>query len=98
MSLSPSDPSVVPERMDHHDRMKVRAAAFRAQRLYPGAVGELLSRELLSWEESGWRFGSKSIVMRAVGQIMAAELPDPVAAVTERSPIAQVIPIVKLAE
>jgi hypothetical protein len=32
-------------------------AAFRATLVYPGPVGELLCRELLDWEEFGYRFG-----------------------------------------
>jgi hypothetical protein len=74
---APAVPTAAPERMDHHVRMKVRAAAFRATRVYPGAVGELLSRELLGWEEMGIRLGSKSLIMRAVDEIMKAELPLP---------------------
>ena len=49
-----------PVPMDHHEKMRRPAAAFRVTRLYPVAVGELLSRELLTWEESatGWVAGS----------------------------------------
>lgn len=64
-----------PERMDHHIRMKLRAAAFRAQRVYPGAVGQLISRELLAYEEFGIRLANDGIVMRAAADIMAAETP-----------------------
>ena len=46
-----------PVPMDHHEKMRLRAAAFRVTRLYPGPVGELLSRELLTWEEFGYRLG-----------------------------------------
>ncbi len=69
-----------PERMDHHIRMRLRMAAFRAARVYPGAVGELLSQELLTWETLGIRLGSKSMIMRVVEEILAAEIPDAVAA------------------
>jgi hypothetical protein len=60
--------------MDHHERMRLRAAAFRATRVYPGPVGELLSRELLSWEEFGYRLGSRGLVMGIVEAIMTAQL------------------------
>ncbi len=60
--------------MDHHERMRLRAAAFRATRVYPGPVGELLSRELLSWEEFGYRLGSRGLVMGIVDAIMTAQL------------------------
>ena len=42
-----------PVPMDHHEKMRLRAAAFSVTRLYPGPVGEVLSRELLTWEEFG---------------------------------------------
>jgi hypothetical protein len=32
--------------MNHHERMRLRAAALRAMQVYPGPVGELLSREV----------------------------------------------------
>jgi hypothetical protein len=60
--------------MDHHERMRLRAAAFRAIRAYPGPVGELLSRELLSWEEFGYRLGSQGMIMGIVDAVMKAQL------------------------
>ncbi len=60
--------------MDHHERMRLRAAAFRATRVYPGPVGELLSRELLSWEEFGYRLGSRGLVMGIVDAVMKAQV------------------------
>jgi hypothetical protein len=71
---APAVPTAAPERMDHHERMKLRAAAFRAQRVYPGAVGEMLSRELLSFEEFGIRLSRDGLTMRVADQIMKAEL------------------------
>ena len=53
--------------MDHHEKMRLRAAAFRVTRLYPGPVGEVLSRELLTWEEFGYRLGGSQLVMRRFG-------------------------------
>jgi hypothetical protein len=73
-----------PAVMDHHEKMKIRAAAFRATRLYPGPVGELLSRELLSFEEFGYRLAKDGLVMRLVDHIMKAtiETKTPVASTT----------------
>ncbi|HEY1973253.1 MAG TPA: hypothetical protein VGH89_35245 [Pseudonocardia sp.] len=58
--------------MDHHERMRLRAAAFRATKVYPGPVGELLSRELLSWEEFGYRLGSRGLILGIVDAVMNA--------------------------
>ncbi|MDN5859237.1 MAG: hypothetical protein L0H84_11500 [Pseudonocardia sp.] len=66
-----------PVPMDHHEKMRLRAAAFRATRLYPGPVGELVSRELLSWEEFGYRLGGSAPVMRLVDQVLKAPLERP---------------------
>lgn len=63
-----------PTPMDHHDKARLRAAAFRVTRLYPGPVGELLSREILTWEEMGWRLGGDRLVMRLVDHVMKAPL------------------------
>lgn len=64
-------------RMDHHEKMRLRAAAFRATRLYPGPVGELLSREILTWEEFGYRLGGSQLVMRLVDHILKAPQEQP---------------------
>ncbi|HYH32174.1 MAG TPA: hypothetical protein VD903_17510 [Pseudonocardia sp.] len=64
-----------PVPMDQHEKMRLRAAAFRATRLYPGPTGELLSRELLSWEEFGYRLGGGRLVMGVVDQVLEAPIP-----------------------
>jgi hypothetical protein len=63
-----------PAPMDQHEKMRLRAAAFRATRLYPGPVGELLSRELLTWEEFGYRLGGGQLVMRVVDHVLRTPL------------------------
>lgn len=57
------------------EKMRLRSAAFRATRVYPGPVGELVARELLAWEEFGWRFSGKSPVLAIVEHVMGAEVP-----------------------
>lgn len=98
MLASPAEPVDAAERMDHHVRMKLRAAAFRATRVFPGAVGEMVSKELLSFEEFGLRLSRDGLVMRVVDQVMNSELPTPHSGVTQSSPIPQPILIVKPAE
>lgn len=65
----PQDP---PPKFEQHERMRLRAAAFHATRLYPGPVGELLSKELFAWEEFGYRLGGTALVMRLVDHILKA--------------------------
>ncbi|WP_255426062.1 hypothetical protein [Pseudonocardia sp. C8] len=62
-----------PAPMEHHEKMRMRAAAFRATRLYPGPVGELVSRELLTWEEFGYRLGGNRLVMELVDHVLKAQ-------------------------
>lgn len=60
--------------MDHHEKMRLRAAAFRATRLYPGPVGELISKEILTWEEFGYRLGGAQLIMRLVDHVLKEPL------------------------
>jgi hypothetical protein len=65
---------MIPVPMDHHEKMRLRAAAFRVTRLYPGPVGEVLSRELLTWEEFGYRLGGAALVMRLVDHALTTPI------------------------
>lgn len=64
-----------PPIMGPAEKTRLRAAAFRVTKLYPGPVGELLSRELLTWEEFGYRLGGSELMMRLVDHILKAEIP-----------------------
>jgi hypothetical protein len=52
------------------ERRRLRFAATRAKLIYPGAIGELIARELISWEQFGYRIGGKQII---VGLLEAVE-------------------------
>ena len=56
--------------MDHRSRPRLRAAAFRARLVYPGPVGELIARELLSWDEFGHLLGGNRMIMRLVEHVL----------------------------
>ena len=55
-----------PARMDPHEKMRLRRAAFKVTRLDLGPVGEMVAKELLAWEEFGWRLAGEGIVARIV--------------------------------
>jgi len=59
-----------PAKMEQHEKMRLRAAAFRAGKVLPPGLAKLVERELLVWDEFGYRFGRPSVVMRAVDEIM----------------------------
>jgi len=61
-----------PVRMDQHERAQLRTAAFRSTKIFPGAVGELLSGELLAWDEFGYRLGATGLVRGIVHDVMTA--------------------------
>ena len=73
VEMKATDPAVP---MDHYEKMRLRAAAFRASKVYPGPVGELLSQEILTWEEFGYRLGGAQLIMRVVDHILKAKIPD----------------------
>jgi len=60
--------------MEYHEKIRLRAAAFRVTRLYPGPVGELISRELLTWEEFGYRLSGGQLIMRLVDHVLMTPL------------------------
>lgn len=60
--------------MDRPEKMRIRAAATRATRLYPGPVGELLSRELMTWQDFGYRLGGRRLVMQLVDHVLQTPL------------------------
>jgi hypothetical protein len=65
-----------PQIMTQHDKLRLRNASFRVQRVLPPYIAKLLQREFLSWEEFGYYLGSGSFVKGAVDEIMKMPLPD----------------------
>lgn len=55
--------------MDGDARRRMRADADRATQLYPGPVGELVARELLSWAEFGYVLGPDALLRRVVAEL-----------------------------
>jgi hypothetical protein len=66
-------PTATPTPMDHHERSRVRRAAWLGTKLYPGPVGELIGRELLGWEELGYRLGEWGPAWRLIEFLEAEE-------------------------
>jgi hypothetical protein len=59
--------------MSPSDRGRLRIAAGRALRAYPGAVGEVLAKELHSWEAQSLPLGVKMNLV--IEKIMNTKLP-----------------------
>lgn len=58
------------------DVTRVRVAADRARRLYPGPVGEVIARELGIWVDFGYRLNQTGLVARLVEHVLTAHAPD----------------------
>lgn len=57
-------------KMDPHEMMRIRAAAYRATRVYPGSVGQLIARELNAWVDFGEKFGGDGLIKGLVDDVM----------------------------
>lgn len=68
------DPTAPVDRLAPAEKTRLRIIAAHALRLYPGAVGELISRELLAWEEFGFRIGDGALMARLAEKIRAEAL------------------------
>lgn len=65
-----------PRLMEPAEKMRLRAAAFRATRVLPGPVGELCSRELLAAEEFGYMGDRSGLTQRLAEFVLAAPEPN----------------------
>jgi len=63
--------------MDLDELKRLGAAAFWAKRICLGPVGELLSRELRSWEEFGYRLGTQGMTIGIVDAVLKARTSSP---------------------
>jgi hypothetical protein len=76
MSPVSRDETNTPQTMLQQQKLRLRNASFRVQRVFPPCIAKLLQRELLGWEEFGYYLGSGSIVKGAVDEIMSMPIPD----------------------
>lgn len=67
----PAEQTLTPDRMNSATKQRLHAAADRAKHIYPGAVGELLNQELLSWMIFGHLLGS-DLILRLADDILGA--------------------------
>lgn len=57
-------------RMPLHEASRLRAAAHHAKRAYPGAIGQLLARELTAQAEFGYRFAADGLLTRVAADVL----------------------------
>jgi hypothetical protein len=68
-------PSVLPGRLDHHERMRIRAAMSAAKRTYPAPVAKVLVAEMSAWEEFGYRWGRPGTVGPLIDCLLKPPVP-----------------------
>jgi hypothetical protein len=76
MSPVSRDEINTPQTMTQQQKLRLRNASFRVQRVFPPCIAKILQREFLGWEEFGYYLGSVSIVKGAVDEIMSMPIPD----------------------
>ena len=88
MSFGPGTTAGHADPFQTHEKARIRAAARQARRIYPGDVGELVSRELIAYAEFGIRFSVDSLIPRLATQILATHAPEAadVTPITDRRP------------
>lgn len=64
-----------PDKLEQHEKMQLRAAAYRATKLYPGVVGQLISDELLAVEDFGYVFVNGGRTSLLLEHVLATPLP-----------------------
>lgn len=64
-----------PDRMESHERMRIRAAAFRITKVHPGIPGQVLAEDLLCAEEFGYVLVNGSRLAELVTHALTAPLP-----------------------
>jgi hypothetical protein len=55
-----------------HESARIRAAALHARRIYPGPLGELVSRELTAYADFGYRFSDDGLIPRLATAVLTA--------------------------
>jgi hypothetical protein len=74
----PTEPRITGDpsgRLPLHDTSHIRAAAHHAKRAYPGAIGELLARELTAHAEFGYRFAANGLLTRLATEVLRTSVP-----------------------
>ena len=60
-------------RITARDLARVRRAAMVASSILPGAIGEILARELRAYADFGYRFGADSLLDQATAELLASQ-------------------------
>jgi hypothetical protein len=62
-------------RLALHDQAQLRSAARHARLVLPGAIGEVIARELNAYADFGRRFHSDALIDRLAQEVLATRPP-----------------------
>jgi hypothetical protein len=68
-------------RITARDIARVRRAAMIASSTLPGAVGEIVARELRAYADFGYRFGADGLLDKVTKELLSGQNPGPSAVV-----------------
>ena len=70
--IPPSPPKLLGDtrRIPFDQRILCMAAALRARRLYPRALGELVARELTAYADFGYYLGHDTLITRLAAEVL----------------------------
>lgn len=72
-----SIPTLAAPSLGVSEKQELRRLAHKATRLYPGPVGEIVARELITWEEFGHRLGNHAQMRALLRHLDQTEVPQP---------------------
>lgn len=55
--------------LEYQEQVRYRWAALHGRRMYPGALGELVFRELTAYADFGYRFNDDGLISRLAAAI-----------------------------
>jgi hypothetical protein len=55
--------------LEYQEQVRYRCAALHGRRMYPGALGELVHRELTAYADFGYRFNDDGLIPRLAAAI-----------------------------
>jgi hypothetical protein len=68
-----TSPTAPPERFAGADKMLLSHVGYQARKLWPGAIGELIQRELQAATEFGYRLGGAAMVTQLIEAVENTE-------------------------
>jgi hypothetical protein len=73
IKLFPAPPAIRGDAvaLEFHEASRLRAAALHARRIYPGPLGELVSRELIAYADFGYRLSNDGLIPRLATAVLA---------------------------